>query len=581
MAFDSITNYGVVKQLKKELIGSKISKIYQPSKDEVVIHTFSDKKLSLLLNASSNNPRVHFIEDYNNTASHPKGFCMLLRKYLTGGIIKDISLYNFDRIIHIDMECINLLGDFTDLRLIIEIMGRHSNIILIEKESNQILDSIKHVSKEVSSFRQILPKEGYISPPSDRLNPLDFDEYKASDRLLSYYDKTLKNALVSTFNGFSPIITWEILKENNLEDGVKISSFTLEEVSNIVKSIKEFFYNLDEKLEYNIYYEGDKPKDFLCIDLSKYNGLRKENFLNPSLMIESYYKNFDRVNRLKQSYKQIFTVLESSLSREENKLLLREEEFKEALGVEIYNQKGQILLSNLHNMKKGDKVTKCLNFFSEEAGEIEIKLDPKLTPSENANKYFKLYTKGINAKKHLEKLIKDSEEMIYFLQTQILYLNNAQSNEDVDEIKISLMENKIIKQNKKNSKMQSKSKPIYVKHDDFDIYIGRNSKQNDELTRKLANKNDLWLHTKDIPSSHVIIRTRDGKYSKEALEMAMKLCVYYSKGRNSSNVPVDYTYIKYVKKPSGMKEGKVIYTDNKTGYITLENEDIMKIEKEV
>lgn len=579
MPFDSITTYAIIKELNSKLKGSKVSKIYMPTKYEVVLHTFDGDKQMLLINAGSSTPRVHFIEDYNASMNEPYGFCMLLRKYLSGAVIKEIEGYEFDRIIKIRFESINLLGEYQNLTLTAEIMGRNSNLILIDDESGKIIDSIKHIRPDNPLMREVIPKIDYEYPTKDRLNPLDFNEFVAADNIKSNAGRTLKSALMSTFNGISPIIFSEITSVLDIDNNAGVNELSKEDIENIIKRIREYFSGLDERLKYNLYQKDGNNKDYVCIDISSYEDMEKMTFDTPSKMIDTYYHDIDRLNRLKVVYKDVYNLINRSLAREQHKLELRRKDLEKAEGSEKYNIKGQLLLSNLHLIKKGDKSITVQNFFKEPYEDITISLNPALSPSENANKYFKKYTKLENSKKHLEKLIKDGEENVYFLESQSLYLERAKTYPEVEDIKSVMEELGYIKKKKKKHNLKKVKKLKFTTSDGYEIYVGRNSLDNDYLTRKFAFKTDLWVHTKDIPSSHVIIRTNNGTYSNEALELACKLCVYYSKAKNSSNVPVDYAYIKYVKKPSGMKEGKVIYTNNETVEVTLSEDDIKMIDK--
>lgn len=578
MPFDSITTYAIINELKDKLVGNKINKIYMPTKYEVVLHTFGKEKNMLLINAGSSTPRVHFINDYNNSMNEPYGFCMLLRKYLSGAVITKVEGYEFDRIIKIYFESINLLGEYQNLILIAEIMGRNSNLILVDEETNQIIDSIKHIRPSDPLMREVIPKISYDYPTKDRLNPIDFNEFVAISNIRKHGDKPLKNALMSTFNGISPIIYKEIVKNIPENKVTSINELSDEDIKEIIDITKKYFFDLDKKLNYNIYKEDNKNKDYVCIDISSYKEYENITFDSPSKMIDNYYHSMDRLNRLKIVYKDVYNLINRSLTREKNKLELRKKDLEKAEGSEKYNIYGQLLLTNLYQIKKGMKSITVQNFFSENYEDITITLNPALSPSDNANKYFKKYSKLENSKKYLEKLIKEGEENIYFLESQSLYLERAKTYPEVEEIREVLEKLGYIKKKKKKHNLKEVKKLKFTTSDGFEVYVGRNSIDNDYLTRKFAYKTDLWIHTKDIPSSHVIIRTNNGFYSKEALELGCKLCVYYSKAKNSSNVAVDYTYIKYVKKPSGMKEGKVIYTDNETVEVTLSEEDIRKIE---
>lgn len=580
MAFDSITTYLIIDELKERIIGSKVNKIYMPTKYEVVIHTFGNKgKDMLLINAGSSTPRVHFIKDYNASMNEPYGFCMLLRKYLVGSVITGVEGYEFDRIIKIHFETINLLGEYQNVTLIAEIMGRNSNLILVDDESGMIIDSIKHIKPNSDFGREVIPKIKYEYLTADRLNPLDFNEFVAKDNLKSKPDLNVRKALMSTFNGISPAVLKQICKNIGISDKEIISNLEDSIIDKLISEIDSFFHYWINNPSFNIYKEDSKNKDYLCCDFNIYEGLEKIPFSSPSDMIDGYYQDADRIGRLKVVYSDLYHTITNMLTRERNKLLKREEDIKKAEDSEIYNMKGQLLLTNLYMINRGDKEIEVDNFFTSPVEKIKISLDPSISPSENANKYFKRYNKLSSSVKYLNKLIKDGKEMIYFLESQLLYLTCAKNYMEVEQIRKTLVDMNLMKKSKKKKQVSSKLKKLmYKSKDGTEIYVGRNSIENDELTRKFAFKSDLWFHTKDIPSSHVILRTNEGKYSKEGFMLACKLCVYYSQARDSSNVPVDYTYIKYVKKPSGMKEGKVIYTDNQTVEVKLSEEDIKYIQ---
>ncbi len=577
MPFDSVTTYAVIDEMNEKLTGAKINRIYMPTRYEVVLHTFSDEKRMLLINAGSSTPRVHFIQEYNSSMNEPYGFCMLLRKYLSGAVITSVEGHEFDRIIQIHFESINMLGEYRNITLIAEVMGRNSNLILVDDESGLIIDSIKHIRPDNPLYREVIPKTTYEYPTNERLNPLDFNSVVALQMLSDSREETLKKAMMNTFSAISPIIFREIIKEQNIHEDAALYDLSRRELTEVIESTRKFFGTVRDRRVYEIIRKKGKNRDYVCMDFEVYRNLEKVSFDSPSEMIDVFYREQDRLGRLKTVYRDVYTLINRSINRERHKLEMREQDLEKAQGSEKFNIRGQLLLSNLHMIRKGDTSVTVQNFF-DDMKEITINLDPALKPAENANRYFKRYAKLENSKKYLTRLIEESRENLYFLQSQALYLERARTYPEVEEIRRVLEELGYIRKKRKKKGIQRPKRLKFVSEDGYEIYVGRNSLDNDNLTRKFASRDDLWIHTKDIPSSHVIIRTEKGRYSKEALELACRLCVYYSPAKNSSNVPVDYTYIRYVKKPAGMKEGKVIYTDFETVQVTLSEEDMKYIE---
>ena len=574
MPFDGLCTYAITNELQHKLVGKKIYKVYQPVKDELVLYFSDREKHVLLLCANPSFPRVHLIEKKYDFPDHPPTFCMLLRKYLIGGIITDISQKDFDRILEIKIETLDRGGDLLNLTLIAEIMGKHSNIILINNESNEILDAIKHVSTLKSSVREVMPKKKYFYPPNNKINPFAFDTYEAAERLSFYREKSMKNALVNVFSGISNQLSASILINNQFDPSQPLDTATQEDMMCITEKVQDFFGSLNTKESYIYTDPTGKYKDFSYGYYSLYNAYDNIIFQSINKTAEKFYLSKSISNHIHQKYESTIKLLASLLAKEENKLLIRKNELEKAEDHEKYNIQGNLLLSNMHLLKKGMDHITVDNFFDINSGAVTIPLRADYDPSKNAQMYFKKYTKAKNAIIHLTKLIKESEEQVYYLSSQLYYLSNALNQSEADEIIEELTQRNIIKRKKKKKQQTAESHPYHYKtNDGFDIFIGKNDKQNDRLTLRYAGKEDLWLHTKDIPGSHVILKTNHGTYSDESLMTAAKMAAYYSKARSSSNVPVDYTLVKYVKKPSGSPLGKVIYTDNSTIYVTP-NENI-------
>ncbi len=580
MPYDGLTLYHITKELKN-LTGTKIHKVYQPVKDEIILF-FSDKdKTMVQISSDSSQARVSTTTNKYDNPANPGGFCMLLRKYLIGSQLKDVYQKDFDRIIVFDLENLDDAGRLLKLELIAEIMGRYSNIILVNKETGKIIDSIKHVSSLVSSYREVLPKRDYMSPPNEKVNPFDYEEDNFLDLLSFNMDKNISTAYMNTFNGISKQLSRSILMDIGCEDK------TLREYgsrSEIIALTDRFLTSLKEKTEHDggyLYYDPDgKVKEFSSAYYSVFEEYSAETTDTLNLATEKYYLSKAVKSHISERYEHIISKVSTLLSREEGKLAVRKKELANAQDSEKYNIAGTLLLSNLHKITKGDLSVEVDNYYEDGMPKLTISLEPHLNPSQNANRYFKLYTKAKNAVIHLESLIEQSENEVYFLSSQLCYLKNARNASQAEEIIAELVKHGTIRLKKNQTvKKEVPSMPMKVMYGDNEILIGRNDRQNDRLTFKMANPDDIWLHTKDIAGSHVILRTNGGNYPDEALDAAAKIAAYYSKGRESGKTEVDYTFAKYVKKPSGAPAGKVIYTNQHTAYVTpLSPEDLGAVE---
>ncbi len=580
MPYDGLSLYHITKELKK-LIGTRIHKIYQPVKDEVILF-FSDKdKTMVQISSDSSQARVNVTTNRYDNPTTPGGFCMLLRKYLIGSQLRDVYQVDFDRIIVFYLENLDDVGRLLKMKLICEVMGRHSNIILTDAETGKIIDSIKHVSSAVSSYREVLPKKDYIAPPNEKVNPFDYDEDNFLDLLSFNMDKNISAAYMNTFNGISKQLSRSILLDMGLEDITLCEYGGRDEILSLTD---KYISSLREKTEDDggyLYYDKDgKVKEFSSAYYSVFEDYSHEKQESMNVATEKYYLSKAVKAHISERYESIIHKVSTLLSREEGKLAVRKKELLEAQDSEKYNIAGTLLLSNMHKITKGDTSVEVDNYYEDGMPKMTIGLQPHLNPSQNANRYFKLYTKAKNAVIHLESLIEESENEVYFLSSQLCYLKNAQNAAQAEEIISELVKHGTIRLKKNQTvKKDVPSVPMKVMYGENEILIGRNDRQNDRLTFKMANPDDIWLHTKDIAGSHVILRTDGGIYADEALEAAAKLAAYYSKGRESGKTEVDYTFAKYVKKPSGAPAGKVIYTNQHTAYVTpLSPEDIGAVE---
>lgn len=587
MALDGIVLRNICTELKDKLIEGKIDKVYQPEIDEIIINIRNKgQNLKLLMSASSNNPRTHITEFNKKNPQNPPMFCMLLRKHLQGGIITDINQFSLERILTISIQSLNELGDLTIKELIIEIMGKHSNIILIDKNTSKILDSIKRIPLSISSVRQVLPGLKYEFPPSqDKVSPIEIDKENFLNILNTSTDNTdTFRLLYSSFIGLSPLVAREICSIANIEEKTKVSDLSDDDKENLFNSFEKV-YNLVKNNKYSPTVVKDKNEyelvAFSSIDLNQFGNLPKTSFSSISELLDYFYFTRDKIDRIKQKSNDLRKSISVKLERALNKLSKQKKELLDAEKREKFKLYGELITANIYRIEKGEESVELENFYSENLEPIKVKLDINLTPAQNAQKYYKKYNKLKNAHKVVSDQILITKEEVNYLENILLSLDTCTELDELDEIREELTSEGYFRRSSKNSKSNKNvSKPHhYISSDEFDIYVGKNNKQNDYLTLKFASKEDIWLHTKDIPGSHVIIKTGGKEVPESTLLEAATLAAYYSKGKMSSNVPVDYTEKKYVRKPSGAKPGMAIYDSNNTAYITPSIDAISKIKK--
>ncbi|NTW72938.1 MAG: fibronectin/fibrinogen-binding protein, partial [Eubacteriaceae bacterium] len=532
-------------------------------------------KYDLLLSANNNNPRVHFITDTKENPKEPPMFCMLMRKKLTNGIITGIRQLEFDRIMEITISSRDELLDVTEMKLIIEIMGRHSNISLVENEI--IIDSIKRINKFISSYREVLPGRTYVYPPMTKVDffTLDFEQFKAALAFLK--DKSLSKAVMDSFQGISKPLSLEICHRAKIDDAKKVDTLSNSELEAVFQVMSAL---LDEK-EFNIYTNEKETiiYDFSAIDLAYYSGYRKNTYPTLSLLLENYYHMKDMLFRIKEKSGSITQLISNKLERNYNKLNKLLEEQKDAIEADVFKIYGDLILSNLYNIKGNENSVKLFNFYDDTT--IEIPMSTRLTPSENAQKYYAKYNKGRRALAFIADQMRITKNEVFYLESLMDSLTKCTAISELNEIKDELVESGYIKKTgkiNKKPKIQKITEPMKFKTSEgYPVLVGKNNKQNDELTLKTASKDDLWFHVKDIPGSHVIIRS-DGKLPNEqSIHEAAMLAAFYSKARLSSKVPVDYALVRHVKKPRQANPGMVIYTDNKTIYVTPQENEILNL----
>ncbi|MBV1820765.1 Rqc2 family fibronectin-binding protein [Clostridium cochlearium] len=573
MALDGIFLYTTLEELKNTILNSKISKINQPEKDEIIFSLKKDKdSYKLLISASSVYPRIHLTDINKKNPMKPPMFCMVLRKYLSNSKITSIYQLQLDRVVFIDFQGKDELGFEKTYTLIIEIMGRHSNISLVEKNNYIILDSIKHITPEINSIRTLLPGLKFILPPeSNKLNPLNYT-YENFEKFILENNIKLNNTFISkVFMGVSNQLSKEIINSLNTE-------LSLENLKNIYKEIELFFNKVNNKdFSFFITLEDNNLKDFFPINLPSLEEDNKKYFSSPSKTLEYYYSEKDKSDRLNNKSSSLLKLVNNNLERCHKKMELLKDNLEKCKKAYKYRIYGELLTANIYNIKQGDESIDVVNYYSEDSEIINIKLDPTKTPSANIQNYFKRYSKLKKSKEYSLEQIKITEDEILYLNSVLTNIKNTEDYASIEEIKKELMDAHYLKFKKNVRKKETKSKPMhFISSEGIHIYVGKNNIENDYLTLKFADKRDLWFHTKDIPGSHVILKTL-GDFTEKTLNEAANLAAYYSKGRDSSKVPVDYTEVKNVHKPNGAKPGMVIYEKNKTIFITPEKPSLEKL----
>ena len=584
MAFDGIAISNIKNELKTKLLGGRIDKIYQPENDEIIISVRSlGKAYKILITANASQPRLHLTEKNKSNPMQPPLFCMVLRKYLLSGKIIDITQPKFERILIIHIESINELGDYSEKKLIVEIMGKHSNIILID-DNNIILDAIKHISHEKSSVREVLPGKKYFSPPSKKIDSFLLNEENFFLSVKNNIEKKLQNLIYESYNGISPSFASEICFRTGLD-----ASDNVGETSEInLKKLYENFKLIVEKIKNNdfspeiIYSEKNKIIDFSSIEMTQYSSYKKQKFSSISDLLEFFYTEKDLLYRINQKSQDLKKLITNNIERCVKKKDIQIKTLKSISNRDKLRLYGELITANIYAVPKGAVSFTTKNFYDENLEDITIPINPLLTPSENAQKYFKQYNKEKRTFSALQVQLKQNDDEIVYVVGLLSCFERCWNEQDIKEIRQELYEQGFIKKLKqqKGKNKPVKSNPLhYISSDGFNIYVGKNNHQNDELTLKIARNNDIWLHTKKIPGSHVIIVTEGKDVPDTTLNEAALLAAFYSKGKNSALVPVDYTQKKFVKKPSGAKPGMVIYETNKTAYITPSEEKVSKIKK--
>ncbi|MBF1306951.1 MAG: fibronectin/fibrinogen-binding protein [Parvimonas micra] len=577
MSFDGIFTKAVVDEIYPLLLNGKINKINQPDKNEINLQIYNKENYKLLLSCANNLSRIHLSEKSKKNPITAYNFCMLLRKHLVGGTIKNIYQHKMDRVVCFEVENLNELKELSKKLLIIEIMGKHSNIILVDKESNKIIDAIKHIDSRQSSIREVFPNKDYFFVKDEKENILD-ENYKLPSEILKNSEPiSMKKFFYTNYLGFSPIISYELLNNSNVDSDINSANLSVENIQRIDENFVKLVENIKAKNYYPILIkdEMNNNKDFYCFDLNLYE--KKESVDSLSKLVESFYHNNslrDRINQKASGFKKILTT---KLNRLTNKYLAMNDELLNNQSKEDLKNYADLLSINIYKIEKGMKKISVENIY-DNMKEIEISLDEKKSPRENIEAYYKKYKKLKTADEIIKtELPKIEEEMKYIKQILETIEIITELNE-LSEIEEELISLGYVRKSKKNKQKLEKSKPYVFETDSGAlIYVGKNNLQNENLTLKFANKNDIFFHAQDVPGSHVILR--GANLTENDYKIAGFLAGYYSYFKNEGYANVDYTEKKHIRKAKGTGLGMVYYDNYKTLFIDFKDKLYDKYKK--
>jgi len=582
MALDGIVTHAITHDLQR-CVGARIHKIHQPTNHELVFSIRgAGMQGKLLLSANPTYPRVHWTTGtYVNPMEAPM-FCMLLRKHCEGGMIESIRQVGRERIIHIEVKHRDELGDLSNKTIIVEIMGRHSNIILMDPSTGLIHDGIHHVTPAISSHRIVLPGSSYTSPPEQgKIDPLSIVNEQQFLDAVSDTDEAapLYKRLVDKLSGFSPLLAKELVHRAQADSQPDAA----EESEPSVAAVWDNFSSFMEQVRQDSYKPTiktnlDTGKSFFSVTELTHIAGEETVFPDISACLEGFYGNKAERDTVKQRAADLIRFVQNEKAKNITKIKKLENTLVEAKDAEKYRVLGELLTAYMHQMKRGDTTIELINFYDEEQAVVKIDLDPHLTPSDNAQRYFRRYTKHKNSLSIVAEQMELARNEIQYFETLLQQVDNA-SLSDIGEIRDELVEQGYMKERGKRGPKKKKAlKPTllcYTSSEGITMYVGKNNTQNEYLTNRLASPSDTWLHTKDIPGSHVVIK--GGDFGNATLEEAAMLSAHYSQARDSSSIPVDYTTIRHVRKPSGAKPGFVIYDNQKTLFITPDERRIKSL----
>ena len=575
MALDAITMSLLAKELDEKLQGSRIDKIHQPSKDEVVFHMRKrDGNAKLMLSARSGSARICLTDENFENPQTPPSFCMLLRKYLSGARFISATSVEGERIIMLTFTATSEMGDTVNIDIAAELMGRYANLVVINGDG-KIIDAMKRVDADASAVRQLLPGLMYKLPPN-RDNPKFISQTDNVIDKVYNFTGTVDQAFLRCSQGMGPVVAREIAYLSGVGDTYadKLGEFQRTAVEAAAKKVVDYYYNPVFTVVYN---QQGSPSEYSFLPLTQYEGLGTKTFPSINQLLDEYYSEKDKAERLRQKGKDLYRLVQNLVERTTRKQIARREELAQSTDNEKFRIYGELLTANLYQLEKGMKKVEVLNYYDNST--VTIPLDPKLTGNQNAQKYYKEYKRKQTAVKMLTMLIAQGEIELEYLQSVSYSVNNASNEAELMAIRAELHGAGYLKYYKNRDKRQKPQDFIrYTSSDGFLILVGRNNRQNDRLTMKTARGKDMWFHTKNAPGSHVVVMSEGADIPLTTQNEAAMLAVHHSSRKGNAKVEVDYTFVKNIRKTNDLKPGMVIYDTYETAYIAPDEEIIAKLE---
>ena len=562
MAFDGIVVADLVHEFRNELIGGRIARIAQPETDELLLTIkTTDGQRRLLISADASLPLIYLTDANKPAPMTAPNFCMLLRKHIGGGRIVDIRQPKLERIIHFTIEHLDELGDLCRKELIVEIMGKHSNIIFCTSDG-KIIDSIKHVSAQMSSVREVLPGREYFIPDTmHKADPLTVDADTFTG-LLKEKPMPVSKAVYTSFTGISPVTAEEICHLAGLDSALPAKEYSEDVLFHLYTQFTIYFSAIKEgRFTPAIYYDGREPKEFAALPLTHFDGYECREYASISEVLSTFYSTRSLLTRIRQKSADLRHIVQTALERNRKKYDLQLRQLKDTENREKFRIYGELINAYGYNVEEGARKLDALNYYTNET--VSIPLDPTKTPQENAQRYFAKYNKQKRTFEALSELSKETLEDINYLESVQTALDIALTEEDLAQIREELAGAGYIRRRFTKKKVRIKNEPLhYISSDGYHIYVGKNNLQNEELTFHFASGNDWWFHAKQAPGSHVIVKSNGDELPDRTFEEAGRLAAYYSSMRGSDKVEIDYVQKKHVKKPNGAKPGFVVYYTN-------------------
>lgn len=583
MALDAVCLRAVIEELRPQLLDLRVDKVQQPSRDQVILLLRGSRRL--LLNAGAGSPRIHFTELLRDNPAEPPMFCMLLRKYLVGGRVESLTQPGMERSAELTLRVTDEFGRESRRTLVLEAIGRRSNLILLDEE-RRIIDCLRRVDSEMSPERQVLPGLFYELPPTHEKRPFtEGDEADFRAALAAANPERPADAfLLDTYFGLSPLVARELVFQAAGDSGKRVYELTEAQETALWQAVLSLRQRVEDgDFQPICLYRDGKPAEFSYLPIRQYGDLMENREMESfSALMDVFYESREREERTRQRGQDLIRSVTSARDRCRRKLAQQRQEYAKCQDRDQLRISGELITANLYRMERGQTKLTAENYYDSDCREITIPLDPLLTPQQNAAKYYKRYTKARTAEKYLTEQMALAERDEAYLESVLEELRQAETEQDFLDIRAELRENGFLKRSGKEKKeLKRATKPREFRTSGgWRVLVGRNNRQNDQLTTKTADYRDLWLHTQKIHGSHVILCCQGQAVPEEDLLQAARLAAYFSQAKDSANVPVDCAAVRYVKKPAGARPGMVTYTNARTLYVTPEEAEVKALSAE-